>query len=68
MANMIELKAEAERLLIENIKEIGLASYYQMNGEGRRYSKVYYCFNLKNGGQRFWTDPSEKFKAEIGIK
>lgn len=60
-------KDEAEHILLKHIKEIGLASYCCMNGEGRNYNKEYYCFNLKNGEQRFWTDPSEKFKKELGI-
>lgn len=60
-------KADAEQKLLEYIKEIGLLGYSESNGEGRHYNDYYYCFNLKNGEQRFWTNPSDKFKAELGI-
>jgi len=60
-------KTDAELLLLNYIKEKGLASYSEMNGEGRKYNNLYFCFNLKNGEQRFWTNPSENFKRELGI-
>ncbi len=60
-------KADAEKILLEHIKEIGLSSHSRMNGEGRTYNNLYYCFNLKNGEQRFWTNPSDSFKSELGI-
>jgi hypothetical protein len=61
-------KADAEKILLEHIKEIGLEGYSRMNGEGRTYNTWYYCFNLKNGEQRFWTNPSDDFKTELGIE
>jgi len=61
-------KAEAEKMLLEHIKEIGLEGYSRMNGEGRARSNLYYCFNLKNGEQRFWTNPSEEFVKELRIE
>lgn len=60
-------KSDGEKILLEHIKENGLASYSKMNGEGRMYNNWYYCFNLKNGEQRFWTNPSDGFKKELGI-
>lgn len=60
-------KSDAELLLRNYIKEKGLVSYSQMNGEGRTYNNLYFCFNLKNGEQKFWTNPSEEFKKELGI-
>jgi hypothetical protein len=61
-------KVDAENKLLEHIKEIGLENYSRMNGEGRTYNNLYYCFNLKNGEQRFWTNPSEEFKTALGIE
>lgn len=60
-------KADAEKNLLEYIKEKGLDWYSITNGEGRKRNSWYYCFNLKNGEQRFWTNPSEEFKTELGI-
>ncbi len=60
-------KADAEKKLLEYIKENGLQGYSEMNGEGRHYNDCYFCFNLKNGEQRFWTNPSDEFKSELGI-
>ena len=60
-------KVDAEKKLLEYIKENGLQGYSETNGEGRHYSDCYYCFNLNNGEQRFWTNPSDEFKAELGI-
>lgn len=61
-------KADEEKILLEHIKEIGLAGYSRMDGEGRQRNNSYYCFNLKNGEQRFWTNPSDDFKAALGIE
>lgn len=61
-------KADAEKKLLECIKENGLVGYSKTNGEGRTYNNWYYCFNLKNGEQRFWTNPSDMFKKELGIE
>jgi len=66
--NMGMKKSDHELLLLNYIKEKGLVGYSQMQGEGRNYNKVYFCFNLENGEQRFWTDPSEEFKRELGIE
>ena len=60
-------KAEAEKKMLEHIKEKGLKSWTKMNGEGRTYNRWYYCFFLKNGEQRFWTNPSDEFKKELGV-
>lgn len=38
-----------------------------MNEEGRNRNTEYYCFNLENGEQRFWTNPSKEFLKELGI-
>lgn len=61
-------KSEHELILLNYIKEKGLSGYAQTYGEGRSRNKLYFCFNLKNGEQRFWTNPSEEFKRELGIK
>ena len=61
-------KAEAELVLLNQIKEHGLKSYSAMQGEGRKYNNVYYCFYLKNGHQVYWTNPSDEFKKELGIE
>jgi hypothetical protein len=60
-------KADAEKKLLEYIKEKGMKGYSKMNGEGRMHSNWYYCFNLENREQRFWTNPSDIFKNELGI-
>lgn len=60
-------KAEAEKKLLEHIIEKGLKGHAVMNGEGRNRNTEYYCFNLKNGEQRFWTNPSHAFLKELGI-
>lgn len=61
-------KTDEENKLLEHIKEKGLKSYSKMNGEGRNNNRWYYCFNLINGEQRFWTNPSDTFKKELGIE
>ena len=61
-------KEDAEKKLLEYIKEKGLVGYAVANGEGRASNNEYYCFNLKNGEQRFWTNPSDTFKKELGIE
>jgi hypothetical protein len=60
-------KDEAEKILLAQIKETGLSGYSKMNGEGRARNNEYYCFFLKTGEQRFWTNPSEAFRQELGI-
>lgn len=59
-------KAEAEKELLKYINEKGLKGYTSMYGEGRKRN-LYYCFNLENGEQRFWTNPSEIFLNNLGI-
>ena len=60
-------KSESEKILLAQIKEAGLSGYSKMNGEGRKQNNEYYCFFLSTGGQRFWTNPSEEFRQELGI-
>jgi hypothetical protein len=60
-------KADAEKKLLEYILENGLKGYAVMNGEGANRNTEYYCFNLKNGEQRFWKNPSNEFKNELRI-
>jgi hypothetical protein len=60
-------KAEAEKKLLEYILKNVLKGYAVMNGEGRNINNEYYCFNLKNGEQRFWTNPSGEFLKELEI-
>ena len=60
-------KADAEKKLLEYIFKNGLKGFATMNGEGVNHNTEYYCFNLKNGEQRFWTNPSNEFKKELGI-
>ncbi len=61
-------KADAEKNLLEYIKEKGLDWYSRMDGEGRQRNNSYYCFNLKSGEQRFWTNPSDSLKTELKIE
>ena len=60
-------KAEAEKNLLEYIKDKGLESYMAMQGEGRQRNNTYYQFTLKGGTQRHWTNPSDEFLRELGI-
>ena len=60
-------KAEAEKMIINRIKEVGLKGYCSIQGEGRQRNNEYYRFSLKNGEQRYLTNPSDTFKSELGI-
>lgn len=60
-------KADEEMILLKYIKEIGLVGYAEMDGEGSKRNNTYYCFNLKNGEQRYGINPSNMFKTELGI-
>ena len=61
-------KIEAEKNLLEYIKEKGLGWYSSMYGEGRNRNNLYYCFQLNNGEHRYWTNPSEDFLKALGIE
>lgn len=57
-------KKEAEKEFVEKILAVGIERYYEMDERG----KTHYCFDLKNGTQRFWTDLSEENRIKLGIK
>ncbi len=54
-------KAYYEKIFVEQILEIGIDRVYETD-EG---NKTYYCFDLKNCHQRFWTNLSEENKEKI---
>ena len=56
-------KIEAEKKFVEQILAVGIERVYETD-EG---NKTYYCFDLKNGTQRFWRDLSEENRAKLGI-
>ena len=54
-------KAYHEKIFVEQILSVGIERVYETD-EG---NKTYYCFDLKNGTQRFWKDLSEENKEKI---
>ena len=54
-------KVYHEKIFVEQILAVGIERVYETD-EG---NKTYYCFNLKNGTQRFWTDLSKENKEKI---
>ena len=54
-------KAYHEANFIEQILLVGIERVYETD-EG---NKTYYCFDLKNGNQRFWRDLSKENKEKI---
>ena len=56
-------KAYHEKIFVEQILAVGIERVYETD-EG---NKTYYCFDLKNGTQRFWRDLSEESRIKLGI-
>ena len=56
-------KAEAEEKWVEQVLEVGVENYAKMY-ENR---KMNWCFFLKNGAQRFWSDISEANQRKLGV-
>lgn len=56
-------KAYHEKKFVEQILDVGIERVYETD-EG---NKTYYCFDLKNGTQRFWRDLSEENRIKLGI-
>ena len=54
-------KAYHEKNFVEQILDVGIERVYETD-EG---NKTYYCFDLKNGTQRFWRDLSEENREKI---
>lgn len=56
-------KAYHEKEFVEQILSVGIERVFETD-EG---NKTYYCFDLKNGIQRFWRDLSEENRIKLGI-
>ena len=54
-------KSYHEKNFVEQILTVGIERVYETD-EG---NKTYYCFDLKNGNQRFWRDLSKENKEKI---
>lgn len=57
-------KTYHEANFVEQILAIGIERVFETNEK----NKTYYCFDLINGTQRFWTDLSEENRKKLGIK
>lgn len=53
---MAKSKEVAEKEFVDSILSIGIERVYETD-EG---NKTYYCFDLKNGMQRFWKNMSRE--------
>lgn len=57
-------KADAEKQFIQQVLNAGgIKSYYEMYERGN----YYYCFDLKDGSRRYWTNLSEDGAKKLGI-
>lgn len=56
-------KAEAERKWREELLRTGVESSYCMYDRGR----FYWCFFMKDGTQRHWTDPTYETLVMLGV-
>lgn len=56
-------KTELEKKFVEQILAVGIERVFETDER----NKTYYCFDLKNGTQRFWKDLSEENRAKLGI-
>ena len=54
-------KSETEKIFMEKILKVGIERYGNCNDN----NKTYWFFDLKNGGQRFWTDLSEENQKKL---
>lgn len=60
---MVKRKADCEAEFVEQIQRIGIEWYSKMYERGRWY----WCFHLRDGRQRFWTDLTEENQKELGV-
>lgn len=56
-------KADYEREFVQHIASVGIKNFCEMD-EGR---KTYYCFRLKNGTERYWTNLSDESRDALGL-
>lgn len=57
-------KAEAEKIFINHLKEIGIKTYYRIYERGNSY----WCFELENGTTRYWTNLSDENAKALGLE
>lgn len=58
-----KVKADYEREFVQHIASVGIKNWCEMD-EGR---KTYYCFWLKNGETRYWTNLSDESRDVLGL-
>lgn len=58
---MSKNKAYYEDLFVKHLLEVGVENWCETYERGN----YYYCFWLKNGEQRYWTNMSEEHIEEI---
>lgn len=57
-------KADAEKQFVQQLLDAGgIESYYETYEHGN----YYYCFDLKNGTRRYWTNLSDESAEILGI-
>ena len=58
-------KAEAEKLFVKELLQAGgVELCYRMC----EYGNWYYCFDLKDGTRRYWTNMSKENLSKLGVK
>ena len=58
-----KVKADYEREFVQHIVSIGIKTWCEMYDHGR----LHYCFWLKNGETRYWTNFSDESRDTLGL-